>query len=383
MAYTQDFLQDDDEKKKELSSSGPSIGAPGSEAGTAGTDKPTSPTGTGFVNLQDYVAANKDQSAAMADKFVAPAVADTQAARDAQNQFKFASRSAANKGVYEDVLPVETTLMSDPAKFSDPTWRGLFQKATAGYQAPPDLTTLPEYGSALSSTTKASESSAALSDPSRISAGLDKLFGGPGTRYTAGMNTLDTFLTGSGEGGERISRTAEDLKKNNVSDTWKAALDESNQFVKNAAERADTNAKVVRDLRDQKAKFYEDLFNQQSSDASSWGKRLGDYANPADIAAYTALQNLVGKVSGFNFAKSPAPEVAPAAPVKIVDPQVTAKPIPNNKTFVGDTGAVTKAAPIAIPKLGQAQVIQPTSPTLSQAYDFNKPLKDKDKKYIL
>ena len=247
------FLQTDEELDKQNSSgqiSGPSAGPMSSAA----PKKAGSPASSGsWVNLQQYVNANKDQANKMGEAVVGTADTAGQEAQQATQNFQ---AKVPQKTQQYSAQDLESQYYANP-NADKSSYQNI--KTTGGYTGPKSLEEAG-YGAAESAVNKANERLGNLQTEQGRQQVLGDVYGKPS--YTGGQKTFDNLLLQNTSGVQNKVAEAQNRwggLTNMLSGTKTAASEVIPQNIATAAQNAQTAAQAEKAYTD---KIYNDIAGQ-------------------------------------------------------------------------------------------------------------------------
>ncbi len=235
MAYQQDFLEEDSEQKKQEQSSPEQVISSGSgsfDTSTASTPSP-SKTGSGFTNLSQYVDANTEQSREMAGKVTSGIDTNANDALTGIEGLKTEGSRVAAENTKTD-QGVLGGLQNTPEQFAAKEWQDKYNNQMKGYEGPQDVTALMPYQDLSSKISKTEQQAKSLDDNAAIGQTIRDTYKNPSRTYTAGENTLDSFLTTSGAGADTLNQFKDDYKQKDLTGKFSGAQADVNSQLGNA-----------------------------------------------------------------------------------------------------------------------------------------------------
>lgn len=376
MAYVSQYLTDEDKAKQQagggVSTTNQSDAYTSPGGSTGAPPAPAASSGSGFVNLQQYLDQNQGAGARTADAITKPLAQQADAFKTTADQTVKNAGAAFNAaGGADQSGSIQTALKADP---------------TVAYTAASDFLGKGYTGPA------AGDLSAGLSaDASRLSDSLGKVdgvdatkaalqdtYGKSGGPYTSGFSELDNFLV-HGDAGGRAKLGEVKAKAGDVNAAATSAAGELNVAEQRARTTLAANQQHVRDTAGLKSTDIvkgaggrqarmsaSNGFNVDAHDAS-----LGDVLSPKEQSDLEHLATLTGGATNADWYKKtfaaghapppPPPVLAPAGatPAGQTSPEAAAAIVANaaptaNGVHKTATPASSLLNHFSIPKLGGA-----------------------------
>lgn len=296
MAYQQDFLDDD---KKEGSTGEQVLGSESSTISSApssdtATNTGPSNKGSGFTNLSQYVNANNEQAAGMADTVTSGIKSDLDSANQGTEQLKSSVGQTANQNTVKD-QGVIGALQNSPQQFAQKEWQDLFKKETAGYQGPNDVSSLQPYQDLSKQYGNIDSKAKSLSDPNQIGQTIKDTYK-VGPQYTQGQNTLDSFLLTSGAGANKINQFSNDYNTENPNQSFQNTVTDLNNQLQTAKDTTENNKTAVQNAYNSALGGLNSSFTnkqtqvaQESANASQATKDLQAKLKAGDVDAEKSI----------------------------------------------------------------------------------------------
>lgn len=288
MAYQENFLDKDKEQATDeggqVLSSGNDTGSsmPGSQTASGSTPSSTD-KGSGFTNLSQYVNANADQSKGMAEKVTGSLRQQLADVPNKVSQFGQAAQQTAQANTVNKNQPIESALQKNPGILAEKQWQDTFNQQTKGYQGPSDVSSLAGYNDIGNQINKLGTDVKNTENPMNIGQQLRDAYNRD--NYTAGQNTLDSFLATSGEGAKSLANLRNDYSKLNLPQNWQNTITAGNAALGKAqATSNQTKADIQAALKQgnqyqeaQKAKALADAAKARAAEeaaAAAYAKRV-------------------------------------------------------------------------------------------------------------
>lgn len=200
------FVQQNQDDEEQLGGQQPQQGAekvltestnPGDNAQNAPQGgEGAKPRGTGWVNLVNYVNANKDQGQQIAKSVAGGVQAKVDKANQAATAFEPAAQQQIDAGV-QTVYNTPPPVKRPPKNSGSPGTGGVGRSptGTTAYNGPTSIEAVQGYGNASQAVADASKDAQGLGSQEGIQGVLKGQYGRP--NYTAGEQRLDSFLVGA------------------------------------------------------------------------------------------------------------------------------------------------------------------------------------------
>ncbi len=243
-----DTMDDEDKNKdaqgssnEQMISSGQSATLGGQAGGSApqGTGAAATPTKSGaWTNLTSYIDANKGADEEMGSK-VKNTFADTSTGlQGSQSAYKSGADSKIADNTIKDTTSAQ--LGTDPSKIKIDDFDRQYKASWAGPNAASEV---DGWGDIDQGVSKQKTKSGQLDDFSGRQAVLADTYKQP--QYNAGEKRLDSFILGTGEGGQRQMQEAKGIAANDDTN-WQAMLENINQGITTGKE---TTGKTAADVQ--------------------------------------------------------------------------------------------------------------------------------------
>ncbi len=206
MAYLQDFNDDEEQQggQKTLTADNTVTGpTPANASAGAATPAPKVASGSGFVNFNKYIDANKEASGQMAGEVVAPIQQNIGKERTQRDTTTAAVSKAASENTIQD-QGILSALQSDPTKVD----KEAFKKQTGGYKGPASAAELTPYQDLTKIQATNQADVGMLGNAEGLESKLSQTYGK--NPYTKGSRVLDTALTSGGQGGDILRGVQKD-----------------------------------------------------------------------------------------------------------------------------------------------------------------------------
>lgn len=266
-------------------------GAPGAAAAA-------SPKGTSsgsFVNLQNYVDANKGNDAQLGQAVENTVAGKAQAADTAGQGFQQAGQDAVDKGTVKEDTGLVDNLNAAGAgtgKLNNYDQNYFNNQFNAAYKGPAQAADVSGYGdtSQAYKNTQDEAQAASSSDITQRGAALKDTFGTGGRQYNQGENTLDSFLLGAGSGGQSAQQDIAS-KYGNYTDNFGKLTDYLGNVIKTGQ---DTTAKTKTDVD---TAAHNALFGQSPDVAAIRANAIAAGRNPlADTSDVQPTHGIQGRL---------------------------------------------------------------------------------------
>lgn len=222
--------------------------APSGGAGASAAPKPNQPSSSGaFTNLNRYVTANRGNDAQMGRAAQAHVGKAAAGAQQAGQQFATGATDTINAGTFNDATAnsVVQAVKTNPTKVTAKQ----VNQGYAGPQTADELTGTTDAVGAKSSFQNVQDTAKSLAsgDISERGTVIQDIYGNRGDgRYTQGEGLLDSFILGTGAGGQQAVHGINNTY-GNFSSEYDKILGNLNNLITGAKKTSDANAGKVKD----------------------------------------------------------------------------------------------------------------------------------------